>query len=719
VAEVLVISRQYEAFLDTFHTITFILPYTYHGGQSNRFSLIKDGNEISLELKEKIPLDDAMKYTASLPEELELGKTYTIVDEHNTETDLQIGAVIRTEEFDQHFFYEGDDLGVTFLENAAVFKVWSPTSTEVKLKLKAPHEENAVQYPMNRNGNGVWELTIAEDIEGYYYTFLTCINLIWNELVDPYAKAVSYNSEWGCAVNPDRIIPGCSSLEPLPSPTDAVIYELNVRDFSSARESGMKFKGKYLAFTEKDTRTPNGFSSGIQYLKELGITHVELLPVNDFDGVSDDPADNRYNWGYNPLFFNAPEGSYSMKPDDPAERIHELKSAIHSLHEENIRVILDVVYNHVYIRETSSFEKLVPGYFFRHDENGLPSNGTGVGNDFASERLMARKFIKDSILYWMRTYGVDGFRFDLMGILDVVTMNEIREEVNRILPDAILIGEGWDLNTPLPSNRKANLRNANSLIGIGQFNDCFRDTIKGSTFNLHDKGFALGHGKLEEKVEQVLTGSVGTADGERGIFNEPVQSVNYVESHDNHTLWDKMKACLEEDDETLMKRQKLATSMVLFSQGIPFIHAGQEFFRTKQGIENSYNSPAAVNQLDWLKREKHDEDIEYVRGLIAIRKSHGAFRFRQSGLIRKYASVSHPAENLVMIHYQDVHPYGPWNELLLLFHSGCSNKLKVPLPKGKTWILLADGNQANVNGLCELNGDSIEVEGLSSYLIVR
>ena len=715
----LVISRQYEAFLDTFHMITLILPYSYHGGQSSRFTLVKDGNEIPLELKERIPLDDAMKYTVSLADELELGRTYTIKDEHNTETDLQIGAVIRTDEFDRQFYYDGDDLGLTFEEDRAVFKVWSPTATEVKVKLKAPQEEDAVQLAMERSINGVWELTIRENIEGWHYTFLTCINLIWSELVDPYAKSVSFNSEWGCAVDPEKITPRCSSLQPLPSPVDSVIYELNVRDFSSAKESGMKFKGKYLAFTEKETGTPSGLSSGISYLKELGVTHVELLPVNDFDGVSDDPADNRYNWGYNPLYFNAPEGSYSMNPADPAGRIRELKSAIHSLHEENIRVILDVVYNHVFVKETSSFEKLVPGYFFRHDENGLPSNGTGVGNDFASERLMARKFIKDSIRYWLKTYGVDGFRFDLMGILDVTTMNEIRDEVDEILPGAILIGEGWDLNTPIAPDRKANLRNANSLKGIGQFNDCFRDTIKGSTFNLHDKGFALGHGNLEAKVELVLTGSIGVTDGDKGIFNEPAQSVNYVESHDNHTLWDKMKACLEEEDELLMKRQKLATSMVLLSQGIPFLHAGQEFFRTKQGVENSYNSPVEINRIDWLRRERHEEDIEYIRGLIAIRKSHGAFRFRQSDLIRKHAFVHHPEEKLVTVHYRDVHPYGPWNELLLIFHSGESSNVRFPLPKGKSWTMLSDGKKANVNGLRELDGDSIGLEGICSYVIVR
>ncbi|MCA1056848.1 type I pullulanase [Rossellomorea aquimaris] len=714
----LVISRQYEAFLDTFSTITFILPYAYHGGHSSRFALLKDGREMELQLKEKIPLDDSMKYTATLSEELDFGITYDIVDEHGTKTDLQIGAVIRTEEFDRRFYYDGNDLGVTLHEGSAVFKVWSPTSTEVKLKLKGPQDEEPVTHSMNRGGNGVWELTINRDAEGLHYTFMTCINLVWNELVDPYAKSVSYNSEWGYVVDPERIGPVCKPLKPLSSPVDAIIYELNVRDFSSAKESGMKFKGKYLAFTEKDPSTPNGYSSGIKYLKELGITHVELLPVNDFDGVSDDPRDKRYNWGYNPLNFNAPEGSYSMKPDDPSERIRELKAAIGSLHEENIRVILDVVYNHVFVKETSSFEKLVPGYFFRHDENGLPSNGTGVGNDFASERAMARKFIKDSIMYWIEAYGVDGFRFDLMGILDITTMKEIREEVNKILPGAILIGEGWDLNTPLPANEKANLRNAHHLEGIGQFNDCFRDTIKGSTFNLYDKGFALGHGKLEEKVEQVVTGSIGTKAGEVGIFKEPVQSVNYVESHDNHTLWDKMKACLEEDDGTLKKRHKLATSMVIFSQGVPFIHAGQEFFRTKKGIENSYDSPIEVNQLDWLARERYSEDIDYVRELISIRKSHGALRLGTTESIRKYAMVSHPSENLVQVHYQHVHSYGPWKELLLLFHSG-TGTLQIPLPQGEAWTILVDGNQANVNGLGKLDGDSITVEALSSNVLVR
>ena len=711
----LVISRQYDAFLDTFNSITMILPYEYHEGNSNHFSLIKGNETIALHIEEKIPLNDAMKYVTTIQsEKILLGEKYEIVDEHNTKTDLQIGAVIRTGEFDQRYYYDGDDLGVTYQEGCTVFKVWSPTATEVRLKLKSPDEEE-IQYPFTRIENGVWECRVNTDLEGYYYTILPCINLIWDEVVDPYVKSVSLNSEWGCIVKPgDRNTP----LAPLTSPTDAVIYELSIRDFSAQKESGMKFRGKYLAFTEHGVSTPNGFSSGIDYLKELGVTHVELLPVNDFDGVTDTPSDTSYNWGYNPLFFNAPEGSYSLKPEDPYVRIKELKAVIKSLHEENIRVIQDVVYNHVFIREDSSFEKLVPGYFFRHDENGLPSNGTGVGNDFASERLMARKFIVDSILYWMKEYGVDGFRFDLMGILDIETMTLIREEVDKVLPGAILIGEGWDLNTPLPPHQKANLRNAHQLHGIGQFNDWFRDTIKGSTFNLYDKGFALGHGQLEQKVELVLTGCIGMKDGERGLFKEPAQSVNYVESHDNHTLWDKMQACMTEDEETLKNRHKLATTMVLLSQGIPFLHAGQEFYRTKNGIENSYDSPIEINQLDWIRREKYDEVVQYVKALIQIRKSHGAFRFHKGELIKEHVNVSHSIENLVVVSYQNVHPYGPWNEIIMVFHSDMKS-CEYTLPEGKGWNCLSDGNRADVSGLYDVKTQIITIEPVSSYVFVR
>ncbi len=658
------ISRHYEAFMDTFTTITLIIPHDQDGGEED-FRVVRGDITIPLEIKEEILLEHARKIVTSLPEELDLEEACEVVDANGVRTDLQVGAVIRTDAFDERYYYDGEDLGVRKEEGGFRFKLWAPTSSAVRLKLISKNGEET-EHSMMREEKGVWTLGIQEDVEGFCYSYLTCINLVWKEALDPYAVAVSFNSRWGVVTT--ELGPPCSALPPVSSPVDAIIYELHVRDFSAGSEGGMKARGRYDAFSERGTKTPSGYSSGVDYLKELGITHVELLPVNDFGGVPDDPSDEEYNWGYNPLFFNVPEGSYSSDPCEPLVRIRELKEVVNNLHDEGIRVIMDVVYNHVFIREESSFEKIVPGYFFRHGENGLPSNGTGVGNDFASERLMARKFIKDSIRFWINEYGFDGFRFDLMGILDVTTMNEVSDLAKEA--GLIVIGEGWDLNTPIPQEEKANLRNARSIPEVGQFNDWFRDTVKGSTFNLHDKGFILGHSGLEKQVAQVLSGSVGIQSRDQGIFDGPIQSVNYIESHDNHTLWDKMKACMHESDEQLFKRQSLGTAMVLLSQGIPFIHAGQEFYRTKGGHENSYNAPVRINQLDWKRREEHDKSIGYVRGLITIRKAHGAFRFKEAPLIRQHVSVVMAENQSVVIRYSEVGDYGPWSEIILVFNGG-------------------------------------------------
>lgn len=705
------IRRQYEAFMDTFKTITLIIPHDQAGGE-REFSVVRGDTTIPLEIEEEIQLERAMKIVTSLPGELDLEKACEVVDANGIRTDLQVGAVIRTAAFDERYYYEGEDLGVRKVEGGFRFKLWAPTSSAVKLKLISKNGEEA-EHDMTREDKGVWTLEIQEDVEGSFYSYLTCINLVWKEALDPYAVAVSFNSRWGVVAT--ELGPPCTSLPPVASPVDAIIYELHVRDFSAGSEGGMKARGRYGAFSERGTKTPGGYSSGVDYLKELGITHVELLPVNDFGGVPDDPSDEEYNWGYNPLFFNVPEGSYSSDPGEPLVRIRELKEVVNNLHDEGIRVIMDVVYNHVFIREESSFEKIVPGYFFRHGENGLPSNGTGVGNDFASERLMARKFIKDSIRFWINEYGFDGFRFDLMGILDVTTMNEVSDLARD--SGLIVIGEGWDLNTPIPQEEKANLRNARSIPDVGQFNDWFRDTVKGSTFNLHDKGFILGHSGLEKQVAQVLSGSVGIQSRDQGIFDGPIQSVNYIESHDNHTLWDKMKACMHESEEQLFKRQSLGTAMVLLSQGIPFIHAGQEFYRTKGGHENSYNAPVRINQLDWTRREEHEKAIAYVRGLIDIRKAHGAFRFPEARLIREHVSIVSAEHQSVVIRYSEVGDYGPWSEMILAFNGG-TEPASFALGEGERWRCLAKGDRADADGLFTIEGDQLEVAPLTVSVAV-
>ena len=456
----LIIQRSFFAYLDEMNSVTVLLPHSYFEGHSSSFFIKEDNKEKRpLTIKETIPLQGQNKFVCTIDFVPILGRTYYIEDAHGNETDLQIGAVIRTKEFDEEYYYDGNDLGVTLQDNSTTFKVWAPTATKVIVKVIGAEMKSPEKYDMTREEKGVWSFTLNRNAEGCFYSFLTCINLHWQEAVDPYAKSVSINSKWGAVVDLAKCPHKAGALPPLESKTDSIIYELHVRDFSVHPDSGMKNKGNYSAFTEMGTKTSDGFSTGLDYLEQLGVTHVELLPVNDFGGVSDQKDDGRYNWGYNPLYFNAPEGSYSSSPEDPYSRINELKDLIDSLHQKGIRVILDVVYNHVYVKENSSFEKIVPGYYFRHDENGMPSNGTGVGNDMASERKMVRKFIIDSVCYWLREFKVDGLRFDLMGILDVETMNWVQEEAEKILPNILIIGEGWDLNTPLPQKSKANLRN--------------------------------------------------------------------------------------------------------------------------------------------------------------------------------------------------------------------------------------------------------------------
>lgn len=406
---------------------------------------------------------------------------------------------------------------------------------------------------------------------------------------------------------------------------------------------------------------------------------------------------------------------YASNPTDPYNRIKECKQLIEKFHEHGLRVILDVVYNHVYERETSSFEKLVPGYYFRHDENGMPSNGTGVGNDLASERKMMRKFIIDSVLYWLTEYNVDGFRFDLMGILDVETMNELEKEIRKRKKDALLLGEGWDLQTPLPAEEKATLNNANKMPQIAQFNDQFRDGIKGSTFDVSKRGFAFGGSVDPAHLQYVLSGSLVNEKGD-GLFLEPIQSINYVECHDNMTMWDKLVRSNQETEEVQKRRHRLATAMTLLSQGIPFLHAGQEFYRSKKGNENSYNALDEINQLDWDQKEKEIETIAYIQGLIAIRKAHRAFRLQSANLIKEHMTFLQTSPTVVAYHLQNIGKFGPWKEIVVLFHNGVQLET-ISLPKHEMWYVLADSAKAKVHPISSFQGSELQMVPISSYIL--
>ena len=689
------IKREFEAYLDEMDSITILLPNDRHNGESGRFTLLLQEEQRPLHIIEKVHLEHSVKYRCKVDAPVSMGTKYIVRDEHDRKTDLQIGAVIRTAEFDELYYYGENDLGAVYHMGETTFTLWAPTASSVKIKLLAPKSQEPIYYALIPEDKGIWRITVQGDLEGFCYTYLVCVNLVWREAVDPYAIATTLNSEAGVIINPEKVNVPKTALSPFLKATDAIIYELHVRDFSSHPKSGFNQKGKYAAFLEEPSEESVGVT-GLPYLKRLGITHVELLPVNDYGGVDEAAPEKDYNWGYNPLFFNVPEGSYALDPADPCSRILELKNLIGRLHQQDLRVIIDVVYNHVYVREDSSFEKIVPGYYFRHDNHGMPSNGTGVGNDIASERRMVQKFILDSIRYWLTEYDVDGFRFDLMGILDIATMNEIKVLVDTLKPGAILLGEGWELNTPLPADKKAMIINADRMPGIAFFNDMVRDSIKGSTFNIYDRGFSLGNTNKIQNLKRAVAGSVSLEPNGRGLFIEPSQSVNYVESHDNHTMWDKMALCNSHESEAIRKRrQMLATSIVLLSQGIPFLHAGQEFFRTKQGEENSYKSPDSVNWIDWERKHQYSKEMQYVQGLIELRKSHGAFRLSTSAEIQKHLTFKRENGNLLMYMLQDVKAYGKWNKVLVLFHNALDQG-KVALPDESDWEILVKDLQVNL-----------------------
>ena len=456
--------------------------------------------------------------------------------------------------------------------------------------------------------------------------------------------------------------------------------------------------------------------TGLDYLKSLGITHVQLLPIFDYSSESVDETKlniSQYNWGYDPQNYNAPEGSYSTNPYLPAVRIHELKRLVQTLHDNGIRVIMDVVYNHVYNPFSMSFAKLVPGYYFRYKYNGEFANGSGCGNDIASERKMVRKYILDSVLYWAKEYHVDGFRFDLMGLHDIDTINEIRCRLNEIDPSIMIIGEGWWLDTPLPEKVKANQFNAAKMPGIGHFNNHLRDALRGGVFSGNDPGFISGKPNLEMEIKKSIAGGIHFSNEIFSFAHEPNQTVNYVESHDNHTLWDKLLlTCGNEPEEIRIRMHMLATAIVLTSQGISFLHAGQEFFRTKGGMDNSYNAPTEMNQLDWERCSTFEKEVQNVRELISIRKKHPAFRMRTAEQIRTHLHFEDSPQNCIAFSLRN-HANGDTSRHLFIAHNANRDVVFLQFPQIKKWKCIF-GNE----NIIENTDDYLKIAGLSSIILV-
>jgi pullulanase len=610
------------------------------------------------------------------------------------------------QDFDKYQSYAGNELGHYYTKSASRFRIWSPTAEEAKLRFYAEGTGGKAtkEIDMKKGAQGTWYAAPPGDYEGQYYTFQVKINGKWlKETVDPYVKAVGVNGKRGMVIDFAKTNPDNWTTDKNPVLRGgAVLYELHVRDATIAANSGAKNKGKFLGLTETGTTNSKGLKTGIDHIKDLGVTHVHLLPSFDFMSVDESAEKPKYNWGYDPQNYNTPEGSYSTNAKDGAVRIREFKNLVKTFHENNLHVVMDVVYNHTFTYEESSFNQIVPGYYFRQKKDGTLSNASGCGNETASDRSMFRKFMIESCKYWVEEYHIDGFRFDLMAIHDIETMNIIAAELRKIKPTILLYGEGWTAgDSPLPNERRATKENAAKLNDIAVFCDEIRDALKGGWADHKEKGFVSGKPGMEESIKFGLVGAVKHSDVDNQKVNyskvpyssKPYNIISYDECHDNHTLFDRLKNSNPSDsEEDRIRMGLLAQTIVFTSQGIPFLHAGAEFCRTKNGVDNSFESSDDINQLDWDRKSKYEQVYKFHKKLIAFRRTHPAFRLGSAEDVQKHvAFLKAPTENFIAYHIKEADVAGDdFKEILMLFNAN-KNNVEFKLPSG-SWNVMLNGS---------------------------
>lgn len=599
----------------------------------------------------------------------------------------------------EKYLYHGDDLGNTYQPEATSFRLWAPTASDAQVLLYES-ETGPIQrqLAMQQRENGTWYAQVSGDLQHWYYLYQVTVHGVTQYAVDPYVKAIAVNATRGMIIHLPETNPprwhedGYVALE---RPEDAIIYEVHVRDFSINPNSGMANRGKYLAFTERGTTGPDNVATGVDHLKELGITHVQLQPVQAFASV-DEHDPNQYNWGYDPRTFNVPEGVYATTPHGTA-RITEYKQMIQSLHTEGIGVIMDVVYNHTFAWYYSDFDKIVPQYYYRTDNAGNYTNGSGTGNEIATEQPMVQKFLLDSLAYWVREYHVDGFRFDLMALLGTDTMRKVYERLSAINPHILLYGEPWAGGTSsLPAN-KLLTKGQQKGLGLAVFNDHIRDSLCGSVFDRTARGFATGAWGLIDSIKRAVAGSIDD------FTASPQETINYVSSHDNYTLWDKITLSNPDDAEAdRIKMDELAQAANLTSQGIAFLQGGEEMLRTKGGNSNSYDAGDDVNQFDWSRKAHYWKVWRCYAGLIHLRRYHAAFRMRSARDIRAHLSFLASPENTVMFELSGHANGDSWENMLVIYNP---NKIDIPcpLPPGN-WTIVVSQDRISEDYLGRASG---------------
>ena len=632
-------------------------------------------------------------------------------------------ATYDSPDFTSKYTYTGDDLGNTYTPTKTKFRVWAPTATALNLVTYASatsKQADGKVLPMTADVNGTWVATLLGDQNGTIYTYRALFKSATNEAIDPYVRATTINGERGVVVDLNKTNPtNWSNAKPKFSGqlTDASIYELHVRDLSMDSTSGISTanKGKFLAFTEDNT-SYNGIKTGIGHIKSMGVTHVELLPIFDFASVDENSPS--FNWGYDPQNYNVPEGSYSSNPASPISRILELKSAVQALHSQGLRVNMDVVYNHVASMSEFSEQKLVPDYFFRFDNNGNPTSASGCGNDVASERPMVRKFVVDSVKYWASQYHLDGFRFDLMGLMDLTTIGQVRAALNQIDPTILMIGEGWNMGT-LPEDQKANQVNISKLPGVAVFNDQIRDGIKGSVFTSSDGGYVTGKESAKSDVEDGIVGNTSYAGSvsPKWVGGAPGQSINYVESHDNLTLADKLMASSVVKTPTVIASiDRLSAAIHLLAQGTAFIQAGQEFLRSKNGDSNSYKSPDTTNSLKWDLVKTNATTVAYYRGLLSLRSAHPAFRMATSSAVDANLRFIYEPKSVIAYQLNGAAVKDSWGEIIVI-HNPYTTAVTAKVLTSRKWNVVVSGALAGIKTLSTFTGNSISVPPQSTIVL--
>lgn len=622
-----------------------------------------------------------------------------------------------------------------YAPEATQFTLWAPTADEVRLMLyeagEGGHAYETVS--MERAEEGTWKTKVEKDLKGKFYTFNVKIDGKWQgDTPGINAKAVGVNGKRAAIIDLRETDPegwAEDKRPPLASPADIIIYEVHHRDFSVHPSSGIEHKGKFLAMTETGTKNPGGMATGIDHLKELGVTHVHILPSYDYASVDETRLDeNKYNWGYDPLNYNVPEGSYSTDPYRPEVRIREFKQMVQALHKAGIRVVLDVVYNHTFNTAESNFERTVPGYFYRQRPDGTLADASACGNETASNRPMMRKYMIESVLYWINEYHIDGFRFDLMGIHDIETMNEIRKAASAVDPTIFIYGEGWAASAPqMPEDSLAMKANTYKMPGIAAFSDEMRDALRGPFNNNEQGAFLAGLPGGEESIKFGIAGAVKHPQVNNDSVNyskapwagQPTQMISYVSCHDDMCLVDRLKASVPGiTPEELVRLDKLAQTAVFTSQGVPFIYAGEEVMRDKKGVHNSYQSPDSINAIDWDRKTLNADAFAYYKGLIQLRRNHPAFRLGDAELVRKHLEFL-PVEgtNLVAYRLKDHAGGDTWKDIIVVLNAR-REVASLSVPEGKYTVVCQNG-LVNEKGLATIYGPSLKVAPQSAMIIYQ